>query len=292
MSTQQTVAVLGLGTMGHPFAANLIAKGFDVHVWNRSSGKDDDLVAQGATRAGSAAEAVASAEVVISMLSTPEATEEVLFGDQGALAAMQEYAILAQMGTIGEEATLRLAEKAKQHYPTIVWLDAPVSGSKVPAEKAQVLVLASGDEERGKAAQPVFDAIGKGTKWLGPVGAGSRMKLVVNAWLVMLMQAINESSILANHFGFSSDDLWSVLDGGPLAVPYMKPKLTKIDSSDYSTEMALEWGLKDALLALDEANADQLPSLSRVAEIWQKATDDGLGEKDISVVTDYLRNQK
>ncbi|MGJ8515300.1 NAD(P)-dependent oxidoreductase [Carnimonas bestiolae] len=292
MSTSQTVAVLGLGTMGHPFAANLVAKGFDVHVWNRSPGKDEDLVAQGATRADSPAAAVASAEVVISMLSTPEVTEAVLFGDQGALAAMQQNAVLAQMGTIGEEATLRLAEKAKQEYPAVVWLDAPVSGSKVPAEKAQVLVLASGDEERGKVAQPAFDAIGKGTKWLGPIGAGSRMKLVVNAWLIMLMQAINESSILADHFGFSNDDLWSVLEGGPLAVPYMKPKLAKIGSDDYSTEMALEWGLKDALLALDEANADQLPSLKRVAEVWQQATDDGLGEKDISVVADFLRKSK
>jgi len=289
MSSKPEVAVIGLGTMGHPFAANLLKAGFNVHVWNRSPGKDEDLVAAGAKRGESAADAARHADVVISMLSTPEVTEQVLF-DEGVLAALGKESVLAQMGTIGINATLKLAKRSEDEFPDIIWIDAPVSGSKKPAEDATLLVLASGDEKRaGDKVQPVFDAIGKGTRWLGDIGAGSRMKLVVNAWLVMLMQGTAETALLAQQLGFTTDDLWSVLDGGPLAAPYMKPKLAKIENNDFSTEMALEWGLKDALLALDAGKKETLPTLHEVANVWKEASDSGLAKEDISSVSEFLR---
>lgn len=288
MSSKPEVAVIGLGTMGHPFAANLLKAGFNVHVWNRSPGKDEDLVAAGAKSGESAADAARHADVVISMLSTPEVTEQVLF-DEGVLAALGKESVLAQMGTIGIEATLKLAKRSQDEFPDVIWIDAPVSGSKKPAEDATLLVLASGDEKRAShKVQPVFDAIGKGTRWLGDIGAGSRMKLVVNAWLVMLMQGTTETALLAQELGFTTDDLWSVLDGGPLAAPYMKPKLAKIANNDFSTEMALEWGLKDALLALDAGKKETLPTLNEVANVWKEASDSGLAKKDISSVSEFL----
>lgn len=290
--SKPTVAVLGLGTMGHPFAANLIKGGFDVWVWNRSPGKDEDLVNAGGKRASSAAEAASKAEVVISILSTAEVTESVLLGPNGALSAMADGSVLVQMGTIGVEATEQLDKKVSADFPKIVLVDAPVSGSKVPAEKALILVLASGDEEKAKATEPIFKTIGKGARWLGPVGAGSRMKLAVNAWLIVMMQGTIESAMLAKSYGFSPNDFWSVLEGGPLAAPFQKPKLAKIAEENYSTEMALEWGLKDAILALDTYNPEQLPSLSRITEVWKQAVDAGLGEEDISVVNKYLEEKK
>lgn len=291
MSSKPTVAVLGLGTMGHPFAANLVKGGFTTWVWNRSADKADDLVEAGAHRAATAAEAAANADVVISILSTPDVTKEVLFGEDGALAAMQEGSVLAQMGTIGIEATDELIDRIGQEYPGVVFIDAPVSGSKVPAEQATLLVLASGDQERAPAVEPVFNTIGKGAKWLGEAGAGSRMKLVVNSWLIMLMEGTIESALLAEKLGFTTDDFWGVLDGGPLAAPYMKLKLAKIKEANFSTEMALDWGIKDGLLAMDASDASQLPSLASSVDTWKAASNSGLGEEDISSVAQYLKNQ-
>ncbi|WP_027350108.1 NAD(P)-dependent oxidoreductase [Halotalea alkalilenta] len=282
------VAVLGLGTMGHAFAANLIKAGFEVWVWNRSPGKDEALVAAGAHRADSPAAAAREVSVLLSMVATADATEQIMFGDQGAAAGLPDGAVVAQMGTIGLEATKRLAARFEAERPDLVLVDAPVSGSKGPAERAQVLILAGGDRQRAQAIEPVFEAISKGTRWLGPVGAGSRMKLVVNAWLVNVMQGTAETALLAEQLGFSTDTLWSVLDGGPLATPYMKPKLDKIAASDFSTEMALDWGLKDARLALESGDAARLPGLAKIAEIWQEAAAAGFGEQDISAVAEYL----
>lgn len=287
-----SVAVLGLGTMGHPFAKNLLKKGFNVWVWNRSPGKDLDLVSAGAKRASSPAEAVRDVNVAISMLSTAKVTENVLLGSGGALSAMRENSILAQMATIGIESTMTLAREISTKYPKVKFVDAPVSGSKVPAENASILILASGDKEQVKPIEPVFDAISKGTKWLGPVGAGSRMKLVVNAWLIIMMEGTIESALLAKKLGFSPSEFWSVLEGGPLAAPFMKPKLAKIEKEDFSTEMALEWGLKDALLALDSSDREKLPSLNRISEIWKEAVEAGLGYEDISAFAKYVESKK
>lgn len=287
-----SVAVLGLGTMGHPFAANLLKKGFNVWVWNRSPGKDLDLVKAGAKSAGSAAEAASNAKVGISMLSTAEVTEKVLLGSNGALSAMKDDSILVQMGTIGIQSTKRLAQEINRNYPRVKFVDAPVSGSKVPAENASILILASGDKEQVKPTEPVFNAISKAVHWLGPVGAGTRMKLVVNAWLIMMMQGTVESALLSEQLGFSADQFWSVLEGGPLAAPFMKPKLAKIAQENYSTEMALDWGLKDALLALNSSDIRQLPSLKRTSEVWNDSVNAGFGGDDISVVAKYLQGKK
>lgn len=120
-----------------------------------------------------------------------------MLGSEGVLAAMKPHAVLAQMGTLGVEATEELIAAVKQARDDIVFIDAPVSGTKVPAENAQVLVLASGDRQAASAVEPVFATIAKGTRWLGPAGAGNRMKLVVNAWLIVMMQGIAESTQLA-----------------------------------------------------------------------------------------------
>ena len=98
------------------------------------------------------------------------------------------------MGTLGVEATEALIASVRQARDDIVFIDAPVSGTKTPAENAQVVVLASGDRQAAAAVEPVFAAIAKGTRWLGPAGAVSRMKLVVNAWLIAMMQGIAEST--------------------------------------------------------------------------------------------------
>jgi len=116
------------------------------------------------------------------------------------------------------------------------------------------------------------------------------MKLVANAWLVSMVQGLAESTRLAEQLGFSPDDFWQVLDGGPLAAPYVKGKLAMIAEGEYPAQMQLTWALKDARLALDAAGNQPLPGLKAIATQWQGAVDAGYGDKDLSVVYRYLQD--
>jgi 3-hydroxyisobutyrate dehydrogenase len=292
MNKLPVVAVLGLGAMGHAFAANLVKKDFTVHAWNRTRQRGEDLAAAGLKLADTPRDAVKDADVVLVMLTDAAATEAVIIGEGGIINHLKPATILVQMGTIGMASTDKLTAAVAVARSDVIFLDAPVAGTKTPAENAQITVLASGDHARAAAVEPVFGAIAKGTKWLGAAGAGSRMKLVVNAWLVAMVQGMTESIQLAEQLGFSADDFWQTIDGGPLAAPYVKNKIGMIDSGDYTPQMQLSLALKDANLALDAAGDNDMPGLSAIAELWQHAVDAGYGENDLAVVYRYLNAKK
>lgn len=289
MNQRPAVAVLGLGAMGHAFAANLVKNDFQVAGWNRTRARGEDLAAAGMQLCDEPQQAAEQAEVVLAMLSDGATTESVL---QQITPALKPNAVFCQMGTIGVEATDRLIAQLAAARPDVVYIDAPVSGTKAPAENAQILILASGDRQRAADLEPVFAAISKGARWLGEAGAGSRMKLVVNAWLIAMMQGLAESTSLAQQFGFTPDDLWSVLEGGPLAAPYAKVKLDTIKGGDYTPQMQLTWALKDAQLALSAAEDQSMPGLQHIATLWQQAVDAGYGEQDLAVIYRFLSGKE
>lgn len=289
MNLHPSVAVLGLGAMGHAFAANLVKNQFQVAGWNRTRARGEDLAASGMTLCDTPQQAAEQADVVLAMLSDGATTESVL---AQIIPALRQNAIFCQMGTIGVEATDRLIAQLAEARPDVVYIDAPVSGTKAPAENAQILILASGEQQRAEKLGPVFAAISKGARWLGAAGAGSRMKLVVNAWLIAMMQGLAESTSLAQQFGFSAEDLWSVLEGGPLAAPYAKVKLDTIKSGDYTPQMQLVWALKDAQLALDAAEEHSMPGLQNIAQLWQQAVEAGYGEQDLAVIYRFLTGKE
>lgn len=223
MSTLPKVAVLGLGAMGHAFASNLLKKGFTVAGWNRSPARGEDLQAQGLSLHATPQQAVANAEVIISMLADGQATLQVL---AQIAPACQPQAIYCQMGTIGLAETQEAIALLRERQPAMTFVDAPVSGTKAPAEKAQILVLASGDREKCGPAEQVFAAISRGTQWFGEAGNSQKMKLVLNAWLIAMMQGIAESAQLAKTLGFTPDQLWSALEGGRWRRPMSKSNWT------------------------------------------------------------------
>ncbi len=285
MNQRPSVAVLGLGAMGHAFAANLLKNGFTTWGWNRTKARGEDLQSAGLQLVDTPEEAVRQADVVISMLADAATTESVL---QQVTASLKNGATVVQMGTIGVASTEKLIARFSDRRADILLLDAPVSGTKAPAENAQIVVLASGDRQRAGAVEPVFAAIAKETKWLGKAGAASRMKLVINAWLISMVQGLAESTQMAEALGFTPDEFWNVLDGGPLAVPYVKGKLDMIKEGSYDPQMHLNWALKDVNLALDAAKNSSLPGLNLIADLWQDAVEAGYGEKDLSVIYRYL----
>lgn len=289
MKALPAVAVLGLGAMGHAFAANLLKKGFTVYGWNRTPGRGDDLLSAGLIVRESAAQAASEAQVIIAMLTDGDAT---LAAIRAVAPSCPQGATFCQMGTIGIQETADAIALLEALRPDMLYLDAPVSGTKAPAENAQILVMASGDASRASDAQQVFDAISRGTQWYGDAGNSQKMKLVINAWLISMMQGVAESMQLAKQFGFTPGQLWETLEGGPLAAPYVKGKLEMIRKEDYTPQMQLQHALKDARLALENAPQGTMPMMADIVDMWTQASQGGLAEQDLAAVYAWLDNAR
>jgi 3-hydroxyisobutyrate dehydrogenase len=285
-----SVAVLGTGIMGSAMARNLVRAGLPTVVWDRSPEATGPLGEAGAQVAGSPPEAVRDAGVVITMLPTADVVESMMFGE-GVAQAFAHGAAWAQMGTIGVAATTGIAGRLGQLRPDVLFVDAPVSGSKGPAEAGQLLILASGPAAAQEAVRPAFSVIGRKTVWLGEAGQGSRMKLVVNAYMCALIEGVAEALELADRMRIDAGALAEAIEGGPLDAPIADAKLHKMESGDFAPEFPLEWALKDVDLAIAEAGGDRLPLLQALSRQWRVAVEAGHGRQDVSAAVLALGDQ-
>jgi len=221
VSTKPTVAVLGTGTIGLPVARNLARAGFPVRAWNRTCEKALPLEGDGVTVVNSPTEAVVDADAVITLLADGRAVEDVMDA-QGGAASASDGAIWIQSSTVGLAATERVAEIASGHG--LVFVDAPVLGTREPAEKGELVVFASGPEEARQRCEPIFDVVGKATRWVGEAGAGTRLKLVVNTWLLAVVEGAAEAISLARALELDPHEFLDTVSGGPLDTPYLQLK--------------------------------------------------------------------
>ena|SRR5215469_4601424 len=282
MNGNAQTAVLGTGIMGAAMTRNLVSAGLRTTIWDRSEQATAPLARAGARAAASPVEAVRDAEVVITMLPTPAVLESVM--SPAVVQSFMRGAVWAQMGTIGPDATADIASQIRQLRPDVLFVDAPVSGSKGPAENGQLLILASGPREAEALVERAFSAIGRKTVWLGDAGQGSRMKLVVNAYMCILIEGVAEALELASGLGVDPSGLAGVIEGGPLDAPIADAKLHKMQIGDYAPEFPLEWALKDVDLAIQTADDDRLPLLEGLSRQWRAAVQAGHGREDVSAV--------
>jgi 3-hydroxyisobutyrate dehydrogenase len=279
MTDQQAVAVLGAGgTMGFAMARNLARAGFPVRAWNRSRDKAEPLADDGATVADSPAGAVEGAGILLTMLSDGDA---VLEAAEAALQEPPEALIWLQMSTIGEAGTERCAELAERHGVTFV--DAPVSGTKEPAEEGKLVVLASGPEVARARVQPIFDVLGQKTVWVGEAGGGSRLKLAVNAWLVSVVEGAAETLAFAQGIGLDPGLVLETVQGGPLDLPYLQLKGKAMLDGDFAPSFKLSLATKDAGLVEDSVHRHDLdlPVLEAIHQRMVQGAREH-GEKDLS----------
>jgi len=275
------VAVIGTGIMGSAMARNLVGAGLVTTVWDRSAAATQPLAAAGARVAESPSDAVQGAQVVITMLPTADVVTSVMFGDQ-VVQRLPDNSVWVQMGTIGVASTVGIADRLRQLRPEVMFVDAPVSGSKGPAESGELLVLASGPAEAQPITQPVFDVIGRKTVWLGEAGQGSKLKLIVNAYMSILIEGVAEALELADRLGIDAGTVAEAIEGGPLDAPIADAKLHLMERGDYAPEFPLEWALKDVDLAIAVASGDELPLLSALSSQWHAAVEAGHGREDVS----------
>jgi 3-hydroxyisobutyrate dehydrogenase len=279
--SRSTVAMLGAGTMGSGMAQRLLDLGFPVTVWNRTPGPLTALTKHGATVRAKPAEAAAAGEIVVTMLPNADAVTDVMLRG-GTLEALRANATWAQMGTIGVEGTERLAAEVARRRPDVMFVDAPVAGSREPARNGRLLILASGPDRSHGSVDAVFAALGQRTLWLGPAGTASRLKLVLNAWLAFEIEAAAEASALAKRLGLPYAVLADAVVGGPLASATALAKLAKMEKGDYSADFSLEWALKDLDLALAASGAGTTPVVMAIAERWRRLVAQGHGHLDLS----------
>ncbi len=288
--TQEPVAVLGIGAMGHGMATSALRAGIATVVWNRSPAATQDLTALGAEVAQTPADAVRRAEIVVTMVTDTDAVISIA-RDQGMLAALAPGAIWVQMSTIGVAGIERVAAMVADDRPDVTLLDAPVSGSTDPAEHGELTIFASGPEAARPRVASLFDALGQRTVWVGAVGAGSRVKLVNNTLVAFAAEAVTTSVALARRLGLETETVINALEGSAVVSPWQAAKLERIAGDEYSAQFALSLALKDVRLALQAADTDRFAALACLADEWQQATDQGFGDQDLTVVTRVLAQE-
>ncbi len=272
------VALLGTGIMGAGMARNIAGAGHPVVVWNRTTERAEPL-SDVATVAASVAEAVDGADVVITMLYDADSVAEVMEEARGHLGS---DTVWVQQSTVGVAGSDRLVALAEDLGVTLV--DAPVLGTRKPAEDGALVVLASGPESVRERVDPVFEAIGSRTLWVGEAGAGSRLKLCANAWVATVLEGVADSLALTRALGLDPQLFLDAIEGGAMDAPYVRLKGGMMLNDSYDTAFALDGALKDVdliLAAADDVGLDLGP-MPGVRAHLARAVDAGHGDKDMA----------
>lgn len=282
MADKSIVAVLGTGLMGAGMARNLLSGGMEVRAWNRSREKAEPLADDGATVVDDAKEAVDGADFVLTMLADADAVAGTVDGE--VLAGLADGGVWIQTSTVGAEGNERLARIAEENG--VPYVDAPVLGTKQPAEQGQLIVLASGPEDVREKCQPVFEAIGAKTMWLGEAGAGSKLKLVVNNWIIGLLGTLAETISFARAISVDPNDFLETIEGGPLNLPYAQMKGQMMIKEDFPTSFSAKLARKDVGLVLEAAGSEDLHMMlaEAVASRFDEAIEAGYGEEDMAAI--------
>ena len=278
-----TVAVLGTGIMGAPMARNIAAAGAAVRAWNRSAEKALPLAAHGVTVCATAEAAVAGADLVVTMLAHYEAVAATMTDE--VFAALAPGAVWLQMSTVGVAGTEQLAALAAAHG--VAFVDAPVSGTRQPAEAGQLMVLAAGDPALRERCATVFDAVGASTRWVGDApGVATGLKLALNSWVLAVTDGVSEALALAAALGLDPQLFLDAIKGGPLDLPYAHMKGGLMLSGDYPPSFPAVLAEKDAglIVAAAEGAGIRLSVAPAVRADLQTAIAAGHGDDDMAAM--------
>jgi 3-hydroxyisobutyrate dehydrogenase len=271
-----TVAFLGTGIMGFPMARNIAAAGMTVRAWNRTLDKARPLAEHGVTVAESPAQAAEGADVLVTMLAEADAVA-------AAVQDVRGVPVWAQMSTVGLEGTERLVALAAER--DMAYVDAPVLGTKKPAEDAQLVVVAAGPAEVRDRVDAIFDAVGRQTRWLGErPGTATRLKVVLNHWILGLTELIGETIAFSHALGVDPRLALETIEGGAMDTPYLQMKGRAILDQALDPSFPLPLAVKDSDLVL-EAGRDagiDLPVIEVARRQFERAVELGHGDKDMA----------
>ena len=284
------IGFVGLGIMGSAMAANLLKAGFEVTVWNRSGDKCAPLVGLGATAALSPRAVAESSDVVIAMMATPAAVQSVRDGAEGIVAGLSAGKGYIDMSTVDAGTSMESALLA--NGKGALFLEAPVAGSRKPAEEATLTIMAAGDRGLYDSALPVLEKMGKKIMFLGETGRAARMKLANNLVMCGMLTALSEGLALAAGSGLDTAQLLEVLDSGAVANPMFRMKGAQIAANkEFPVAFPLRHMQKDLRLALRLAEEIGQPlfATATINELYKAALSRGLGDEDFAAVSRVIR---
>lgn len=275
---------IGLGIMGSPMAANLVKAGFNVTVWNRTLDKCAPLVSLGARQGINPRQVAASCDITFAMLADPAAAHAVCFGPGGILEGIGDGRGYIDMSTVDDSTSCAIAAaivKAGGRF-----LEAPVSGTRKPAEDGTLIILAAGEQSLYDEAAAALDKLGKLRLYLGAVGQGARMKLVVNMIMGGMMTAFCEGMSLGQKGGLDGSQILAVLDAGALTNPMFKGKGPMLLAGNFPTSFPLKHMQKDLRLAvaLGDELGQPLHTAATANETFKQACAAGHADEDFSAV--------
>ncbi len=285
MTANPTVALLGTGTMGAGMAANIARAGLPLRVWNRSRDKAEPLAQLGATVADTPAEAVRGADVVLTMLFDADSVAATM---EQAREGLAPGTVWLQQSTVGVEGSDRLVALARDLG--VAYVDAPVLGTRGPAESGALVVLAAGPEDVRDQVQPILDAIGSRTLWLGAAGEASRLKLAANAWVITVVEGIAEALALTRSLGLDPALFLEAVAGGAMDAPYVGVKGRAMLAGDFEPSFAVSGAAKDADLIVAAARGAgvELAVVEAARDHLARALAAGHGDQDLSAT--YLEH--
>jgi 3-hydroxyisobutyrate dehydrogenase len=284
------VAFLGLGVMGFPMAGHLVAKGHDVTVYNRSSGKAETWVQKhGGARAATPAEAVGGAEFVMACVGNDDDLRSVVLGEKGAFAGMARGTVFVDHTTASANVARELHAVAREKG--IGFVDAPVSGGQAGAENGVLAIMCGGDEDHFARAEPVMQAYGKSIRRLGEVGAGQLTKMVNQICIAGLVQGLSEGLNFAVEAGLDGERVIDAISGGAAGSWQMVNRHKTMLADHYEHGFAVDWMRKDLGMCLDEArrNGARLPVTALIDQFYGEVQDMGGGRWDTSSLMRRLR---
>ncbi len=285
----RTIGFLGLGTVGKHMAAHLTKGSYSLTVYDSDPEVVAELVKLGAEAAATPKEAAKGKDVVILIRPEKDRLRPDIYGPEGLFAGIDPGTILVDMGTHSLESTLEMAEEAAKHR--VMFLDAPVWGTKEHAANGLLTILAGGDPSLVGRCRELFSYFGLNVIPVGNVGDATRMKFVVNLVQAELMEALAEGLVFGEKMGFNADKILEVLDSGGVACPLFHSKGRTIARGDFSRNLALKYVHEHLQLVMEAAKeADlHLPGAEVACKVYEQGVKDGRGEEDFSAVIKVLR---
>jgi 3-hydroxyisobutyrate dehydrogenase len=284
-----SVALLGLGTMGSGMARNLLKAGFPLAVYNRTRTKSEPFAAEGARITDTPADAASGTQVIVSMLADDDASREAWTGNNSALNAAPEGAILIESSTVSPEWIGELARLAKSRGLEL--LDAPVTGSRVQAQDGQLTFLVGGSETALSKVAPVLKAMSKDVVYLGPTGSGAKMKLLNNFLCGVQVASLAEGLAWLERSGLDRDKALQVLKNGAPGSPLLGAISARMVNRDYTVNFLLKLMAKDLAYAHAEAERSgvDLTTASNAGRLFERAKAEGHAEQDMAAVVEIQR---
>jgi 3-hydroxyisobutyrate dehydrogenase-like beta-hydroxyacid dehydrogenase len=284
------IGFIGLGIMGSRMAVNLAKAGHQLYVYNRTKDKAKNILSNRIIWKDNPSQVAMESEVLITMLSAPEAVREIALGENGFLDSLEKGNLWMDCSTVNPSFSREMAGLATQRG--IHFLDAPVGGSRIPAEKGELVFFVGGEENDFRKCEPLFQVMGKKYIYLGGHGSGTSLKIVFNLLLGHAMAAFAEGMALGVSLGLDKEKLLDILVPSYVEPPFMELKKPKLEQNDYGADFPLKWMHKDLQLASQTAfeQGIALPGVNVIKELYQLASQSGYAEKDFSAIFQFFQD--